>query len=464
MKTTTGIVAVLALATLLGKAADPAERLSDLEKRYEALEQKYKTLERKWELQQEAAAEKSKTSASLSAGASGFSFRSADTNFVFKLRGLLQVDSRTYLDDGGIGNNDTFALRRARPIIEGTVFKYFDFLFTPEFGSSTPAIRDAYLNFRYIPELQLRAGKMKTPLGLELWQSSTANSFVERSLVSDLLPGRDVGFMFHGDIWQGAEADTRKLAFTGVLNYSLGAYNGVGDGRNSSNVDFDDEKSGVARLFVHPFLKSEIEPLKGLGLGVAGSYGNVEGSEGLPASYQTEGLQTFFSYRSGANFIADGNLWRISPQGYYYWGPFGFMGEYVISSQNLRSVTNNVFANIHNQAWSVSASYVLTGEDNGFRGVTPRHNFDPREGHWGALQLVARYSELELDDEIFPTFANPATSAEFATAWGVGLNWYLNRNIRASADFIRTDFEGGEEGAVPRQDENAFLTRLQLAF
>jgi phosphate-selective porin OprO and OprP len=462
MKTTTGVITVLAGATLIGHAADPAERLSDLEKRYEALEQKYKVLERKLELQQEGATEKSKTSASLSAGASGFSFRSADTNFVFKLRGLLQIDSRTYVDDGGIGNNDTFALRRARPIIEGTLFKYFDFLFTPEFGPSTPAIRDAYLNFRYIPEFQLRAGKMKTPLGLELWQSSTANSFVERSLVSDLLPGRDVGFMLHGEVWQGAEADTRKLGFTGVLNYSLGAFNGVGDGRNSSNVDFDDEKSGVARLFLHPFLKTEIEPLKGLGLGVAGSYGNVEGGEGLPSNYQTEGLQTFFSYRSGTNFVADGNLWRISPQGYYYWGPLGLMGEYVVSSQNVRA--GGTFANIHNQAWHVSASYVLTGEDNGFRGVTPRNNFDPREGHWGAVQLVARYSELELDDEIFPTFANPATSAERAAAWGVGLNWYLNRNVRASGNFIRTDFKGGEEGKVTAQDENVFLTRLQLAF
>ena len=462
MKTITGIAVAFVVAVCFGRAADQTERLLELEKRYEALEQKYKILERNWELQQEAASEKSKSSASLSAGASGFSFRSADTNFVFKLRGLLQVDSRTYLEDGGIKNNDTFAIRRARPIIEGTVFKYFDFLFTPEFGPSTPAIRDAYLNFRYIPELQLRAGKMKTPIGLELWQSSTANSFVERSLVSDLLPGRDVGFMLHGDVWQGAEADTRKLAFTGVFNYSLGAYSGVGDGRNSSNVDIDDEKSGVARVFLHPFLRTGIEPLKGLGLGVAGSFGNVEGTDALPSSYQSEGLQSFFAYRTGPTLLADGNLWRLSPQGYYYWGPLGVMAEYVLTSQTLR--TNLNFANVHHQAWHVSASYVLTGEDNGFRGVTPRNNFDPRAGHWGALQLVARYSQLEIDDEVFPAFASASSSAERATAWGVGFNWYLNRNVRASADFIRTDFKGGESGAVTGQDENAFLTRLQLAF
>ena len=40
----------------------------------------------------------------------------------------------------------------------------FDFVFVPDFGgSSGPQIFDAYLNYRYRPELQLRLGKFKTP-------------------------------------------------------------------------------------------------------------------------------------------------------------------------------------------------------------------------------------------------------------------------------------------------------------
>jgi phosphate-selective porin len=46
----------------------------------------------------------------------------------------------------------------------------------------------------------------------------------------------------------------------------------------------------------------------------------------------------------------------------------------------------------------------------------------------------------------------------------VGLNWYLNRNIRAALNFNHTDFKGGASGSVTRQDENVFLTRMQLAF
>ena len=49
-------------------------------------------------------------------------------------------------------------------------------------------------------------------------------------------------------------------------------------------------------------------------------------------------------------------------------------------------------------------------------------------------------------------------------AWAVGLNWYLNKNIRASADFMHTDFKGGRSGTVTAQDENAVLTRMQFSF
>ncbi|HEX4263225.1 MAG TPA: porin, partial [Verrucomicrobiae bacterium] len=110
---------------------------------------------------------------------------------------------------------------------------------------------------------------------------------------------------------------------------------------------------------------------------------------------------------------------------------------------------------------------VLTGEDATFTGVTPRHPFDPHANHWGALQLVARYADLDVDNKAFPIFANPATSASEAKAWAVGLNWYLNRNIRVNASFSRTTFNGalkGTQATVARQPEEVVFTRLQLAF
>jgi len=80
------------------------------------------------------------------------------------------------------------------------------------------------------------------------------------------------------------------------------------------------------------------------------------------------------------------------------------------------------------------------------------------------LQLVGQFTQLELDSDTFPLYADPSTSARRATAWGAGLNWYLNRNVRTSFNFFQTDFAGGEADPVTRQDENVFVTRLQLSF
>src|SRR6185437_1117902 len=106
------------------------------------------------------------------------------------------------------------------------------------------------------------------------------------------------------------------------------------------------------------------------------------------------------------------------------------LSEYVISDQNVTKGAKS--ANLHNTAWEVTGSWVLTGEDATFTGVTPSHPFDPRDGHWGAVQLVGRFAHLDVDNAAFPTFANPATSASDATAWAAGLNWYLNRNVKVA--------------------------------
>ena len=184
--------------------------------------------------------------------------------------------------------------------------------------------------------------------------------------------------------------------------------------------------------------------------------------------------QHFFAYNpAGTSVLADGTHWRFSPQGYYYWGPFGFLGEYVISDQEVVSTATLGRANLQHSAWQASAQWVLTGEPASFSGVTPKHSFDPRAGNWGAWQLVARVSQLKIDDDTFNGFSNPATSANEALSWAVGLNWWLNKNIRVLTSFSYTTFEGGgtvtpttlvPPGTVTAQDEKAFFARVQLAF
>lgn len=80
--------------------------------------------------------------------------------------------------------------------------------------------------------------------------------------------------------------------------------------------------------------------------------------------------------------------------------------------------------------------------------------------------MVARYAGLNIDPAAFPNFASYNTSASRARAWSVGLNWYLNKNIRANVSYSRTTLGGytGASPAVANQPENALFTRLQLAF
>lgn len=438
-----------------------------LKKQLAELDQKVRVLQREREIEGEAAAAAAKTAPKITLSGSGFNLSSGDTNFTVQIHGVAQLDSRTFFNDGNVNGNDGFLIRRARPIISGTVFHDFDFNFTPEFGGSTVQIQDAWLNYRYSPWLQVQAGKFKSPVGLEQLQSDPVTAFNERSLATDLVPNRDLGVALKGEVLNGA------------ASYTLGLFNGATDFNGTTvNTSFQDNRAVEGRLFFQPWKNSDTVALRGLGFGVGGSYllnnPATNSATGLTPGFTTDGQQRFFSFNTGVNAQGDG--WRISPQAYYYYGPLGLMAEYVVSEQEARrtaAVATPIY-NLENRAFEITGSWVLTGEDATYTGVTPRHPFDPRNGSWGAWQLVARYAELDVDNNAFlgtaaTRLADPTRSAAGAQSWAVGLNWFLNKNIRANLSFSHTTFDGynGTKiagGNVAAQDENTLFTRLQLAF
>jgi phosphate-selective porin OprO/OprP len=440
------------------RAADQSAATNDANGQIQELDQKVRILSRERELDQDAAAAAAKTQPKLVLGANGFNAISADSNFVFSLHGLIQADSRTFFgDNGGTLGKNTFLLRRARPIFTGTVFRDFDFNFTPDFGGTTVQIFDAYLNYRFSPELQVEAGKFKSPVGLEALQSDPWTSFNERSIATDLAPNRDVGFELHGDL------------FGGIASYAAGIFAGTPDYNGTTvNQDVDDDKAFAGRVFFQPWKTSGVNALQGLGLGVAGSYEDDQSSAAnLTTGYKTDGQQTLFTYAAGV--VANGAHWRISPQGYYYYGPFSLLGEYIISDQRVIRTTGAPLADdFRNTAWEITAGWVLTGESASYNGVTPLHPFSPHAGQWGAWQIVARYADLDIDNAAFtgaPPFASAGSASE-AKAWSAGLNWFLNRDIRINASFSRTTFSAGTgtPTAVTKQPENVLFTRVQLSF
>ena len=77
-----------------------------------------------------------------------------------------------------------------------------------------------------------------------------------------------------------------------------------------------------------------------------------------------------------------------------------------------------------NRGWNVTGSFLVTGETTTGGIVRPRQPFDPEEGHWGALQIVARYSVVNFDEDIFSSgFAN-ANASDSAHQFTIGVNWH----------------------------------------
>lgn len=455
-----------ALQTAIAEETAPRGRM--FEERLEALEQRQKILERNRELEKEAEREKAKSMVSAGAGKDGFTLKSADGNFRLKIGGFVHVDGRFFLDDELKPATNTFLIRRAFLNFEGTVYRNYIFRIQPDFGGGKTTLQDAYLDARFTPAFQLLVGKTKVPFLLERIQSATDRRFVELAFPNSLSPNRDIGAYLHGDLWKGA------------ATYALGVFNGLPDG-DTSDGDANDGKDAAVRIFAHPFRHTEIEPLRGLGLGVAATYGNQEGkvdaskktfTSGLP-TYKTSGQQTFFSYRDQTgeptkdfstdnNVVADGNRTRISPQAYYYWGPFGLLGEYVRTRQEVRR--KNDTAKLSNSAWQAAAYYVVTGEKNSFKHINPTKPFDYGKRQWGAFELAARHSELHVDGDVFPKFADPAKSASKAKAWAAGFNWYLNPKVKVAANYERTSFRGGAGGNADREAEKVILSRFEVAY
>jgi phosphate-selective porin OprO/OprP len=458
------------LAALALPVAAQAQEVSNEEllKRLEEQEQKILVLERKLEITDEAAAAAKESTAVVSAGPKGFTLRSADGKNQLRLRGTMHLDGR-YLEGVDATSIDTFVATRVRPTIEGTFAGIYDFKFMPDFGQGRSVIQDAYVNARFHTAAQLQMGKFKSPVGLERLQSANDMKWVQRGFPTSLAPNRDIGIQLAGDLGGGK------------FSYQAAFLNGSNDGSSSetfADVDVNEDKEYALRLFAHPFADSDSFAIRGLGFGIAGTFTDQTGNSLQPLlpTIRTPGQSTAFRYRqfsttvgAPAGTIADGERTRIAPQLYYYVGSFGLLSEYTEVSQDVSRVvaTGTRAGTVDTDAWQVAASYFLTGEEASFRGFQPKSRFSLADDTWGAFEVVARVQSFSVSDEAFEggadSFADPLASASQADSWGIGLNWYLNENVKWLLDYERTSFEGGALTG-DREDEDAVQLRLAVGF
>jgi phosphate-selective porin OprO/OprP len=388
--------------------------------------------------------------AQVSAGNNGITIRTNDDNFTLHIGLDIQIDNRSFAGDSPqhAPPKDEILIRRARPTISGTAYQYVDFYIRPDFGQGTTILYDAYVELKYFPRAKLRAGKFKPPVGMERLQSDDDTNFIERGFPTLLAPSRDIGFQISGDLVK------RRVAF------AAGIFNGVPD-NGLSDVSGSGRREFDGRIFLTPFLPNSKSRLSGLGFGIGASTGGVDGIP-LP-SYKTFGQASFFSFASGVS--SAGHRTRLAPQAYYYLGPVGLLAEYTRAEEGFQKEA--LRRTIALRAWQIQAACLLTGEKKSFTTLTPRHDFDPRKHTWGAFELAVRTGEFSVEREFFDAgFASLATTPRHAREWAGGMNWYLNRSLRISADYAHTSFTGGAAAADGgnRPVEHALLQRFQINF
>ena len=368
----------------------------------------------------------------------GFRIKEPESGAELRIRGLIQSDAVFFLHDRN-EQSDRFEIRRGRIALSGKMGA-FAFRVEPQFTPGSVVLLDAYLDAQLLGEaLALRSGKMKTPLGVELNQPVSALILPERGLSTSLVPNRDIGAQVMGELDQG------------LFSYAVGVFGGAADGVTPEG-NVDDHMDGAGGIWLRPFHALSMPELDQLGVGFAATLGWERGSEddsGL-GRYRTVGRDTYARYQEDA--LADGRRYRINPQMKWYWQSLGVLAEYVLSVQRVRSPI--AVRTLENQAWMAGATYVLTGEDATYGGVTPNHS-------WGAFELSARYSELYLDEQARARGFVSETTPKLARSWGGSLNYWANAVVRTQLAFERTRFRAWTGTARPA--ENALLVRFQVS-
>lgn len=453
-------------------AEDSAATIADLRRQLDALDQRVRIIDRKNEIAAEEAAAKARTASSAKAGADGFTIGTADGAFRLKFGLLAQADARVYVDDDLIKQSNSFLVRRGQPTLDAQLTPWArGFLQTNFTGSQTsnatagqPATQsvqllEAWVEGKAHDLFALRAGRSKV-IGLEYINSTGGLFFPERGLPTNLVPGYDIG-------------GTVTSSFGSYGSLSLGVFNGAVDG-GVKDGDSSDDKDAAARLSFTPFKKDGGDWVKGLNLVLAGTWGNEGNAPSsatngpLTAGYRSPGQATTFTY--SANVFNRGERSRLAPAIEWYAGPFAALAEYTQSTVEVRRGARE--DTLTHSAWQLVAGWVITGENRSASGVTPKKPFDPAAGGWGAFEVVGRVGQLSLDDDAFTgttatSFAARNSAISEATSFGVGVNWWLTRNLRASVSGDLTQYTDGAGTAGSPQDretEKVAIGRLQANF
>jgi phosphate-selective porin OprO and OprP len=131
-----------------------------------------------------------------------------------------------------------------------------------------------------------------------------------------------------------------------------------------------------------------------------------------------------------------------------------------------KTLSTGASAALHFEAWEAQASFLLTDDQASFSWVDPKKPFKfSKPGYWGAIELAARYSELRVDPAAFALDMADITNNPAKTkALSVGLNWYLNNNVKMQMHWEHNDFDGADPRYTAAGTLDSLIYRVTLVF
>jgi phosphate-selective porin OprO/OprP len=339
---------------------------------------------------------------------------SVDGRYSFQPLGSIHADSAVFNDDKN-DHPDGSTVRRARLGFKGIVDNDINYKVELDFGNKdaddSVSFKDVYLEYTGLNTTNIIVGNFKPAYGLEALGSPHHTTFIELSLPSG---------SFSTDQIIGLQANN------GGKNHSwaIGAHN---DTTTTKSTD-DEAKSIVGRVTLAPINTSD----KTLHFGLSQSLRSPDSSSDS-VSFDTQlenSLQILESAETGTISNVD-SVYLTGIEAAALYGPVSIQGEYFYNKINRESLSD-----ININGWYAQISYLLTSEvrpyisKKGIFGrIEPLKPFNLDNKTWGAWELAARYSNIDLND------GNKVQGGEINNIT-LGLNWYLNNNTRLMANYI----------------------------
>ncbi|MBS3734426.1 MAG: hypothetical protein KGY99_05815 [Phycisphaerae bacterium] len=357
----------------------------------------------------------------------GIRMKTHDGKVKIKFGGRLMYDvgwvSGTDMENAlGTDLEDGAEVRRARLYAAGNLGKDLGFKLQFDLAGGDADLKDAYLQFKHVPFVgNIKVGHFKEPFGLEQLTSSKYITFMERSLPDMYTPGRNWGVMAHD-----APLDERMTWAVGMFR----DVNGYGDGEDDGAYNL------TARVTGLPVYEDGGRRLVHVGAAYSLRHSDTHSFGAFDAHPEQHWVPDFINSGSFSNAE-----WqhRLGGEAALVCGPFSMQSEVVAVNVDTDSADDACLWGVYAQA-----SYFLTGEHRpyktsagAFNRVTPRRPFR-EDGGFGAWEIACRYSYVDVTDGVGEQ--NLGQRQASAT---VGLNWYLNDNVRVMWNYIHTCVDGG---------------------